>query len=200
MVEEANKKTSADGRTTFKDLKGRKVYDADGEVLGHVSDIEINLTTLNPTKLIIHKGFFGKYLRINIKYIEEITEEHIKLWISPARNLVGTKVLDINDDEIGIVKEAQKGKEGELEYIDVETRLLKTRNGEEEVETYPVPMISFDDMSISLPPAAFEEEPAPTHMDFNRKKLHIEAEEIVDAGKECIRLNDKKEKYLDIKD
>ncbi len=186
----------SDGRTTFNHIKGTKVYDANGEVLGHVDDIEINRTTLNPTKLIIHKGFFGKYLRINLKYVEKITSDSIHLWISPAENLEGARVLDIEDDEIGRVKEAQRGKHGDLEYIKAETSLLQTRNGEERMDTYMVPMTSFEDMSVSLPPASFEEEPIPTHLDVNKKTLYIEADEIVDVGKNCIRLRNKKESYL----
>ncbi|MFW6176717.1 MAG: PRC-barrel domain-containing protein, partial [Thermoplasmatota archaeon] len=68
------------GRTTFNSIKGTKVFDADGEVFGHVSDIVINQSTLNPTKLIIHKGFFGEYLRVNLKYIDKINPDAIHLW------------------------------------------------------------------------------------------------------------------------
>ncbi len=187
---------SSDGRTTFNDIKGTKVYDAEGEVLGHVEDIEINRTTLNPTKLIIHKGFFGRYLRINLKYVEKITRDSIHLWISPAENLEGARVLDKEGEEIGKVTEAQKSKEGDLEYIKAETSLIQTRNGDDKMDTYTIPMTSFEDMSISLPPASYEDESIPTHLDVNKKALYLEADEIIDVGKGCIRLRKDKEKYL----
>ncbi|MFP3871388.1 MAG: PRC-barrel domain-containing protein [Candidatus Natronoplasma sp.] len=189
--------SSADGRTTFNNLRGTKVYDADGEEMGRVSDIEVNQTTLNPTRLIIHKGFFGKYLRINLKYVEKIARDSIHLWITPAKNLVGTRVLDIEGMEIGRVEEAQRGKDGSLEYIKLVTSLIQTRNGEDKMDTYSVPMVSFEDMSISLPPASFEEEPIPTHIDVNKKTIYIEADEIIDVGKDCIRLKNKTKKYLE---
>ncbi len=204
MTEEKGKERKrilpADGRTTFNDIKGTKVYDANGEELGHVDDIEINRTTLNPTKLIIHKGFFGRYLRINLKYVDKITRDSIQLWISPAENLEGARVLDIDDNEIGTVTEAQRGKDGDLEYIKAATGLIQTRNGEDKMDTYTIPVTSLEDMSISLPPTSFEGEPVATHLDVNKETVYIEADEIVDVGKDCIRLSGNKKKYLDIED
>ncbi|MEF8874831.1 MAG: PRC-barrel domain-containing protein, partial [Candidatus Thermoplasmatota archaeon] len=196
---EGKGEASADGRTTFNNIKGTKVYDADGEEVGRVSDVEVNLTTLNPTRLIIHKGFFGKYLRINLKYVEKVTRDSIQLWITPAKNLVGTKVMDIEDTEMGRVEEAQRSKDGDLEYIKAVTSLISTRDGEGKMDTYTIPITSFEDMSISLPPASFKEEPMPTHLDVDKRTLYIEADEIIDVGKDCIRLRKKKENYLDIK-
>lgn len=187
---------SSDGRTTFNNIKGTKVFDGDGEELGSVSDIEINLTTLNPTRLIIHKGFFGKYLRINLKYVEKITRDFIKLWITPAKNLVGTRVLDIDTTEIGRVEEAHKGKDGDLEYIKVVTSLIRAHDDEKGEDTYAIPMTSIDDATISLPPTSFEEEPVPSYIDLDKETVLIDADEIIDVGKECIRLREKKEKYL----
>ncbi len=186
-----------DGRTTFNKLKGMKVYACDGEVFGHVSDIEMNKSTLNPTKLVIHKGFFGEYLRINLKYVEKITRDAIHLWISPIKNLVGNKVLDGNGEEIGEVKEAEKGKDGDLEYIRMETKVIRTKNeDEEEIESYTVPMLSFEDMSVTLPTPPIEGESMPTRMDMNKEDIYIEAEDITDVGKECIKLKKKKEEYI----
>ncbi len=190
------KRSSSDGRTTFNDIKGTNVYDADGEEVGRVSDIEINLTTLNPTRLIIHKGFFGRYLRINLKYVEKITRDSIHLWISPAKNLVGTRILDIEANEIGRVEEAHVRKDGSLEYVKAVTSVIQTTNDEDKGDTFMVPMSAFEDMSVSLPPTAFEEEPIPTHVALNKKIIHIGADEIIDVGKDCIRLRGKKEKYL----
>ena len=188
------------GRTTFNSIKGTKVYDADGEVFGHVSDIEINQTTLNPTKLVIHKGFFGEYLRVNLKYVDKITTDSIRLWISPAKNLIGAKVLDSEGTDIGVVREAEKDKQGDLEYIRVESKILRTMDEDEQIEAYTVPMMSFDDMSITLPTSPLEEGPIATHIDVNREDIYIESEDIVDVGKDCIKLSKKKEEYIKQKD
>ncbi|MFP4001471.1 MAG: PRC-barrel domain-containing protein [Candidatus Natronoplasma sp.] len=194
MSEEKN--GSQEGRTTFNKLRGMDVYDSEGESFGHVHDIEINKTTLNPTKLIIHKGFFGEYMRINLKYIDKITEDSIHLWISPAQNLIGTKVIDSKGDEMGEVKEAERSKEGGLEYIKLETRVIRTKDDDERpIETYTVPMLSFEDMSVTLP-APLERGDMATKMDMNREMIYIEADEIIDVGKDCIRLKKKKEKYV----
>ena len=199
-----NKKTKKDqienGRTTFNSIKGTKVYDADGEVFGHVSDIEINRSTLNPTKLIIHKGFFGEYLRVNLKYVDKITSDSIHLWISPAKNLVGANVLDSEGTNIGVVREAEKDKTGDLEYIRVESKILRTMDDEEQIEAYTVPMMSFDDMSITLPTSPLEEGPIATHIDVNREDIIIESEDIIDVGKDCIKLAKKKEEYIKYKE
>ncbi len=200
MVEENKGKAETDvedGRTTFNKLKGMKVYDADGKVFGHVSDIEINKSTLSPTKLVIHKGFFGEYLRINLKYIEKIARDAIHLWISPIKNLVGAKVLDSEGEEIGEVKEAEKGKDGELEYIRMETKVIRTRNEyEEEIDSYTVPMLSFEDMSVTLPTPPLEEDSVATSMDLNQEDIYIEAEEITDVGRDCIKLKKEREEYI----
>ncbi len=185
-----------EGRTTFNRIRGMDVYDADGEPFGHVHDIEINKTTLNPTKLIIHKGFFGEYMRINLKYIDNITSEAIHLWISPAKNLIGTRVIDVEGDEMGEVTEAERGKDGGLEYIRVETRVIRTKDDEEhQIETYAVPMLSFEDMSVTLP-TPLEEGEVATRMDMIKESLYIEADDIIDVGKDCIRLKKKKEEYI----
>ncbi len=185
-----------EGRTTFNRIRGMDVYDADGDSFGHVHDIEINKTTLNPTKLIIHKGFFGEYMRVNLKYIDKITSDAIYLWISPARNLLGTRVIDAEGDEMGKVKEAERGKEGGLEYIRIETRLIRTKDDEEQqVDTYTVPMLSFEDMSVNLPTRVGKGGVA-TSMDMIKEELYIEADEIIDVGKDCIRLKKKKEEYI----
>ncbi len=185
-----------DGRTTFNSIKGTKVYDADGEVFGHVSDIVINQSTLNPTKLIIHKGFFGEYLRVNLKYVDKITPDSIHLWISPAKNLVGAKVLDSEGTDMGVVKEAEKDKNGDLEYIRIESKILRTMDEDEQIEAYTVPMMSFDDMSVTLPTSPLEEGPIATHIDVNREDIYIESEDITDVGKDCIKLSKKKEEYI----
>ncbi len=192
-----NQISPSSGRTTFNDIKGTKVYDGNGEVLGHVDDIEINRTTLNPTKLVIHQGFFGKYLRINLKYVDKITRDSIHLWISPAENLEGARVLDIEDNEIGKAIEAHRGKDGDLEYIKAETSFIRARNDEDRMDTYMIPMTSFEDMNISLPPASLEEKPILDQLDVNKKTLYIEADEIIDVGKDCIRLRGKKDIYLE---
>jgi len=185
-----------EGRTTFNRMRGMNVYDADGEPFGHVSDIEINKTTLNPTKLIIHKGFFGKYMRVNLKYIDKITQDAIHLWISPAKNLIGTRVIDADGDEMGKVKEAERGKDGGLEYIRVETRVIRTKDDEEhQIDTYAVPMLSFEDMSVTLP-TPLEEGNVATRMDMIKEILHIEADDIIDVGRDCIRLKKRKEEYI----
>lgn len=186
-----------EGRTTFKKIRGMDVYDADGEPFGHVHDIEINKTTLNPTKLVIHKGFFGEYMRVNLKYIDKITPDGIHLWISPAKNLIGTRVIDVEGDEMGKVKEAERGKEGGLEYIRVETSVIKTRDDkDDQVDTYAVPMLSFEDMSVTLP-TPLEEEKVATSMDMVKECLHIEADDIIDVGKDCVRLKKRKEEYIE---
>lgn len=188
---------SLEGRTTFNRIKGVKVFDADGEPFGHVDDVEINMSTLNPTRLIIHKGLFGEYMRVNLKYIEKVTKDAIHLWISPAKNLVGSEVIDSEGDKVGEVIEGGKGKNGSLEYIKVQTRIIRTKDeDEDQVETYTVPMMSFEDMSVSLPTPIREGDIA-TRMEMNRENLYIEAEEVIDVGKNCIRLKGKKEKYVE---
>ncbi len=192
----AEEEEEEEGRTTFNSIRGMDVYDADGESFGHVHDIEINKTTLNPTKLIIHKGFFGEYMRINLKYIDKITSKAIHLWISPAKNLRGTRVIDINGDDIGSVKEAEKGKEGSLEYIRVETRVIRTKDDEEhQIDTYAVPMLSFEDMSVTLP-TPLDEGDVATRMDMIKEDIYIEANDILDVGKDCVRLKKRKEEYI----
>ncbi len=196
MAEKEEEENEEEGRTTFNRIRGMDVYDADGKSFGHVHDIEINKTTLNPTKLIIHKGFFGEYMRVNLKYIDKITSDAIYLWISPAKNLLGTRVIDAEGDEMGKVKEAEKGKDGDLEYIRIETRLIRTKDDEEQqVDTYAVPMLSFEDMSVTLP-TPVEESGVATSMDMIKEELHIEADDIIDVGKDCIRIKKKKEEYI----
>lgn len=190
-----DEKTS-DGRTTFSRIKGTKVYDAEGDVFGHVSDIELNQATLSPTHLIVHKGFFGEYVKINLKYIDRITRDKIQLWISPVKNLVGNGVFDSEGTEMGIIKEAEKGKDGNLEYIRVETRFLRTRDEEEELETYIAPMIPFEDMSITLPSAPIQGGSMATHMDLNMEEIIVHAEDIISIHNDRVILKNKKEDYI----
>lgn len=187
---------TSDGRTTFSRIKGTKVYDAEGDVFGHVSDIELNQATLNPTHLIVHKGFFGEYVKINLKYIDSISRDKIQLWISPVKNLVGTRVFDSEGTEMGIVREAEKGKDSNLEYIRVETRFLRTRDEEEELETYIAPMIPFEDMSITLPSAPIEGGSMATHLDLNVEEIIVHAEDIISVHKDRVILAKKKEDYI----
>ncbi len=187
---------TSDGRTTFSRIKGTKVYDAEGDVFGHVSDIELNQATLNPTHLIVHKGFFGEYVKINLKYIDSISRDKIQLWISPVKNLVGTRVFDSEGTEMGIVREAEKGKDSNLEYIRVETRFLRTRDEEEELETYIAPMIPFEDMSITLPSAPIEGGSMATHLDLNVEEIIVYTEDIISVHKDRVILAKKKEDYI----
>lgn len=195
--ESKNKTTKdKDGKTSFSELKGTKVYDAEGEKFGHVSDIEVNMTTLSPTCLIIHKGFFGEYLKIDLKYIENITPDRITLWISPAKNLVGSKVTDREGTEIGFVDEAEKDKNGDLEYIRVRARIIRTRDEDGELERYSAPMVSFEDMSITLPSSPMEEGPIATYMDVKTEEIKIDSEEIITVHEDKIVLRGKKEDYI----
>ncbi|MFW6041062.1 MAG: PRC-barrel domain-containing protein [Thermoplasmatota archaeon] len=192
MIEEKN----TGGRTTFNEMKGTKVYDSEGTLFGHVSDIEINLTTLNPTNLIIHKGFFGEYIKINLKYIEKITPNEIKLWISPAKRLEGSRVVDCEGNEIGEVKEAEKDRDGNLEYIRVEARIIRTKNERGEFNTYAVPITSFEDMSLAVPTAHIEEGSIAGYMDIGTRKITIDAKDIVKVYEDKIVLSCKKEEYI----
>ncbi len=190
-------KASSEGRTTFNEIKGMKVYDSDGEPFGHVDDVEINKSTLNPTRLIIHKGLFGEYMRINLKYIEKITSKAIYLWISPAKNLVGFKVIDIEGENVGKVTEAGKNKDGSLEYIRVETKVIRTKDKEErDLDSFAVPMLSFEDMSVTLP-TTFDEEELAARIEMNKENIYIEADEVIDVGKDCVRVKKTKEEYID---
>ncbi len=190
MVEEK----STDGRTTFNEIKGIKVYDAEGELFGHVDDIEINKTTMIPTHLIMHKGFFGEHFRINIKYIEKIEGDRILLWISPIKNLVGTKVTDSRGTDIGCVKHATKGKDGKLEYIRVAVRTVKTKKEGREINRYIVPIMPFEDMSLSLPTAP--EGSYATDVDLMTERLTISANDIKDIHKNRIVLKRRKDEYI----
>ncbi len=184
------------GRTTFKELKGTKVYSADGEHFGHVNDLELNRSTLNPTHLIVHKGFFGGCIRVNLKYVENITPKGIKLWISPVTELVGAKVMDVDGKEMGVVKEAEKNVKGNLEYIRVEARII-TKVGEREcLETYIIPIMPFDDMNLSIPVGTLEEGTIASPVDVKVVNLKVNAEEIISVHKDLIVLGKKKEEYL----
>ena len=135
-------------------------------------------------------------MRVDLKYIEKITRDSIHLWISPAKNLIGTRVVDSEGDEMGEVKDAEKDKDGELAYIMVETRVIRTKDDDEEsVETYTVPMLSFEDMSVTLP-TPLEDGSVATRIEMDHEKICIEAEDITDVGKDCIKLKKKKEDYV----
>ncbi|MGM0404680.1 MAG: PRC-barrel domain-containing protein [Thermoplasmatota archaeon] len=187
---------SKEGKTTFNKIKGTHVYDAEGEHFGHVDDIEINTTTLSPTSLLIHKGFFGEYFKIDLKYIDKITPDRIYLWICPERNLMDTKVVDCEDTEIGRVVEAEKDKDGDLEYIRIRAKVLRTRDDQGEIERYAVPMMSFEDMTISLPTSHLEEGPVPSYMDVKTKDIKIDADDIESVEEDKIVLSKKKEEYI----
>jgi len=183
------------GRTTFNELKGMKVYDADGEKFGHVSDIELNQATLSPTHLIIHKGFFGEYVKVNMKYIEKIEPNEIHLWISPMRRLIGYRVFDSEGTEFGRVEEAEKDKNGDLEYLRVSARFIKTMDEEEDLETYIAPMMPFEDMSLTLPSTPLEEGPIATQFRLQTREVFVYAEDIMSVHEDRIVLNKKKEFY-----
>lgn len=190
------KERMGDGRTSFGRLKGTKVYDSEGNVFGHVSDIEINRSTLSPTCLIIHKGFFGDYLRIDLKYVAKITTSKITLWISPEKNLVGTRVIDSEEKDIGRVVEAEKDRNGDLEYIRVEMSILQTEGVEGKKEDHPLPIMSFDDMTVAFPTSPLDEGPVTTNLDVRREEVVIDAENIVTVRKDKIYLSKEKESYI----
>ncbi|MGM0509982.1 MAG: PRC-barrel domain-containing protein [Thermoplasmatota archaeon] len=190
--DEAGKKN---GRTTFTELRGMKVYDADGEFFGRVSDIELNQATLNPTHLIIHKGFFGEYVKVNMKYIEKITRSEINLWISPMRKLKGYRVFDSEGTEFGRVEEAEKDRNGDLEYLRVSARFIKTLDEEEELETYIAPMMPFEDMSLTMPSTPMEEGPMGTHFNLRTEDVFVYAEDVLSVHEDKIILNKKKDFY-----
>ncbi len=185
-----------DGKTTFNRIKGIKVYDAEGELFGHVDDIEINRSTMTPTHLVIHKGFFGEYFRINIRYIDKIREDKITLWISPIKNLIGATVTDSRGTDIGTVKHAVKGRDGKLEYVRVNVRIVKTRKEDHELNRYIVPMMPFEDMSLSLPSGPVEGESATTSVDLITQQITVRVNEIRDIHKDRIVLKRRKEEYL----
>lgn len=187
---------SKEGKTTFNNIKGTHVYDAEGEHFGHVDDIEINKTTLSPTSLLIHKGFFGEYFKIDLKYIDKITSDRIYLWICPEKNLIDTKVFDCQETEIGKVIEAEKDKDGDLEYIRVRAKILRTRDNEGELERYTVPMMSFEDMTVSLPTAPLDGDNVASYMDVETKDVVIPSDDIETVEDEKIVLSKKKEKYI----
>lgn len=193
--EERDKRETKDGRTTFNELKGMKVYDADGEFFGRVSDIELNQATLNPTHLIIHKGFFGEYVKVNMKYIEKISPDKISLWISPMRKLKGYRVFDSEGTEFGRVEEAEKDKEGDLEYIRVSARFIKPMEEEEEMETYIAPMMPFEDMSLTMPSSPLEEGPMGTQFNIRSEDIFVYAEDVMSVHEDKIILNKEKEFY-----
>lgn len=187
----------SDGRTTFSKIRGTKVYDADGEKFGHVSDVEMNRSTLNPTHLIVHKGFFGEYLRVNLKYVEKITPDEIRLWISPAKNLVGMRVLDAESNEVGVVKEAEKDRDGDLEYVRADVRVLMTKEEGEKLNKYMVPTMPMDDMSISFQATPLEEGPMSPQIELFTEEIYIDAEDIVNVGKDCIKISMTKDELLE---
>ena len=184
----------AQGRITFKGLKGTKVYGADGELFGHIDDLELNRATLNPTHLIIHKGLFGEYLRINLKYIDSLDEDGVKLWISPVKELIGARVLDKNGTEIGLVREAERNPDGDLEYVRVEVRLIEKTNKEDFVETIVIPMMPFEDMSLSLSP--MDDGTILPKIRFDTRDVLIRSDDIISLHKGRIVLRKDKEEYL----
>ncbi|MFO8110127.1 MAG: PRC-barrel domain-containing protein [Thermoplasmata archaeon] len=190
------KKMKNDGRTTFNKIKGIKVYDAGGELFGHVDDIEINMSTMIPTHLIIHKGFFGGCFRVNIRYVDKIEQDKISLWISTIKNLVGTKVTDSVGTDIGTVKQAVKGKDGKLEYIQVNVRIVETGKRDYELNRYIVPMMPFEDFSLSLPAGSLEDEGVAKNVDLLTEEISLGADEIRDIHKDRIVLKKRKEGYL----
>ncbi len=190
------KNEPGDGRTTFKKLKGIKVYSSNGQHFGHVTDLEMNRSTLNPTHLIVHKGFFGGHIRVNLKYIDSITPEGIKLWISPVAELLGAKVKDVEGKEMGVVNEAEKNAEGNLEYVRVEARVI-TKVGEREcIESYIIPVMPFDDMNLSIPVGTLDEGTISSPVDVKVVNIMVKAEEIISIHKNLIVLGKKKEEYL----
>ncbi len=188
---------TADGRTTFRKLRGTKVYGSGGELFGHVSDIEINRSTLNPTHLIIHKGFFGERLRVNMKYIDRMDDDGIKLWISPIKDLIGTRVFDRKGTDMGVIKEAERNKDGDIEYIRVEVRFIKKVSDEDSVETYIVPVMPFDDMNISIPPTPLDDGTLATRVELETGTVLVKTEDILSVHKDRIILRKAKEEYVE---
>ncbi len=193
--EEETRLGEKNGRTTFSELKGLKVFDADGEKFGHVSDIELNQATLSPTHLIIHKGFFGEYVKVNMKYIEKIEPREIHLWISPMKKLKGYRVFDSEGTEFGKVEEAEKDKNGDLEYLRVSARFIKTMDEEEDLDTYIAPMMPFEDMSLTLPTSPLEEGPIATQFRLQTRDVFVYAEDVMSVHEDKIILNKNKEFY-----
>ncbi len=184
------------GRTTFRRLKGTKVYGANGEPFGHVTDLEMNRSTLNPTHLIVHKGFFGGTVRVNLKYVESITSQAIRLWISPVEELVGAKVKDSAGKDMGVVREAEMNAEGNLEYVRVEARVITRTEHRECTDSYIIPVMPYDDMSLSIPPGVLDDGTIISPVEVKVLDMMVDAKEIVSLHKDVIVLGKRKEDYL----
>lgn len=190
------KNPPGEGRTTFNRLKGAKVFSTDGELFGHLDDLEVNSSTLNPTHIIVHKGFFGGDVRINLKYVESVSPDGIRLWISPVEELVGAKVYDKDGKEMGIVKEAEKSSSGKLEYIRVSVRIVTKCDEPGHMKTYIIPVIPFEDMSLSVPHGTLGDEIA-SPVDVKATELLIRSNEITSVHRKFIVLSKTRDDYID---
>jgi sporulation protein YlmC with PRC-barrel domain len=136
--------------TTLKHLKGLKVIDRDGTLVGKLEDVDFNLVTMNIQSIVVHQGFFKDDTKILVDYIENITDDSIRLNIPIVSKLVGKKVFDVNNEEIGrVTKVVKVGPTNVLESIVVrikrkviadselvwisETRPIVSENREEDV-------------------------------------------------------------------
>ncbi len=186
---------SKEGRIFFSRFKGIDVIDAEGNRFGHVDDIEMNKTTLTPTHLLIHKGFFGEHFRINMKYIDRVVSDKIILWISPIKTLMGTIVTDSKGNDIGTVKHAVKNQEGKLEYLIVEARIIRKRKEDREVDRFIVPMMPFEDISLTLP-SAMGDSSISLYYDLRTGEITVMPDDIESVHKDRIVLARSKEEYL----
>ncbi len=186
-----------DGKITFKQLRGVNVYGADGELFGHIHDLEMTRSTLNPTHLIIHKGFFQEHIRINLKYIDHMDDEGVKLWISPIKDLIGARVLDRKGNDMGVVKEAERNKDGDIEYIQIESRFIKKVGEKDTVETYIVPVMPFDDMTLSIPPTPVDDGTLATRVELETRDILVRTEDILSIHKDRLVLRKLKEDYVE---
>jgi len=129
-----------DGVTKFSDLKGLKVVDWEGTIIGKIKDLEINMINNSIQSIIVHQGFFKHDTKILVEYIEKFEKDMVFLKITPVTKLVGRMVFDFCGKEVGKIAEVVRvGETNVLKDIIVKTKIIvsKDRSGYDSEKPLP---------------------------------------------------------------
>ena len=115
--------------TKFGDLKGMKVVDWEGTVIGKIKDLEINMINNSIQSIIVHQGFFKHDTKILVEYIDKFEKDMVFLKITPVTKLVGKMVFDSCGKEVGkIVEVVRVGETNVLKDIVVKMKVMITKD------------------------------------------------------------------------
>src|SRR3989344_1317335 len=106
-------------------LKGKRVIDSDGEVIGVVEKVLINPKNFELVGISIDKGFLRKGLSIGKNYIDRLTDYAVFLKIRVSYELKGKTVFDKDGKKIGKVVSIEiHGNKNRLKSVRVKSTIL----------------------------------------------------------------------------